>query len=320
MVGRINFMARQKIQNKNVVFSAPPKVSVIVPTYNLKKIVCECLKSILSQDYPNLEVILVDNGCTDGTGEAVIKKFPQVRIIRNKKNLGVTGGVNTGLKEADGDYIWLVDHDNIFRKNTLSEMVKLLESDSKIGIVVPKIYYWEKKDTIWAAGTGMNLLTGENIFRGGKDIGKYDKIEEVEIAPANFLVKREVIEKVGFYDDVFFISYEDADFSFRVKKAGYKIVYTPKAICYHKIPLLDKKAAKQRWLSRAYWASRNKIIFMRKHSPLFFLFVLLYPIWFFIYSYQALRYSNFTTLFNFWKGIKDGFKWSFFEYEKNKNN
>lgn len=307
-------------KNKRINHALLPKVSVVIPTYNLKNILLECLKSVLSQNYNNLEVIVVDNGSTDGTSEVVTRKFPKVKLIRNQKNLGVTGGANAGLREATGDYIWLVDHDNILEFNMLSEMVKLAESDPKIGVVVPKIYYWEDKSLIWAAGTGMNLLTGENIFRGGKDVGQYDRIEEVDIAPANFLVKKEVIEKVGLYDDVFFVSYEDADFSFRVRKAGYKIVYTPKAVCYHKIPLLDKKSAKQRWLSRAYWSARNKIIFMRKNSPFFFLFVLLYPIWFFIYTYQALRYSNFNTLLNFYKGIKDGFKWSFIEYEKSKNN
>ena len=290
------------------------KISVVIPTYNLKGVLLECLESIVNQDYPNLEIIVVDNASTDGTSEAVRKKFPKVKLIRNLKNLGVTGGANTGVKKATGDYVWLVDHDNILRPNMLSVMVKLADSDPKIGVVVPKIYYWEDKNMIWAAGTGMNMLTGENIFRGGRDIGQYEKVEEVQIAPANFLVKKEVIKKVGLYDDIFYISYEDSDFSFRVKKMGFKIVYTPKAVCYHKIPL-DKKMEKKRWLSRAYWAARNKIIFMRKHSKYFPLFVLLYPAWFCIYTYQAIRYLNFAALLNFYKGMINGFKWAFFEYE-----
>jgi len=291
------------------------KVSVVIPTYNLKDILLECLESVFGQDYPDLEVIVVDNASVDGTADAVAEKYPQVNLIRNSENLGVTGGANTGVEEATGDYVWMVDHDNILEPNMLSEMVKLAESDPKIGVVVPKIFYWEPKDVIWAAGTGMNLLTGENIFRGGKDIGQYEKVEEVQVAPANFLVKGEVIEKVGLYDNVYYISYEDADFSLEVKKAGYKIVYTPKAVCYHKIPLLDKKAGKKRWLSRAYWTARNKIIFMRKQSPYFPLFVLLYPVWFSIYTYQAIRHRNLDALKNFYKGIFDGFKWAFFDYK-----
>ncbi len=292
-----------------------PRVSVVVATYNLKDTFLQCLASIAKQDYSDLKIIVVDNGSTDGTGEAVKKKFPRVKLIKNAKNLGVTGGVNAGLKEATGDYIWFVDHDNIFKPKMLKEMVRLAESDPAIGVVVPKIYYWKPKDIIWAAGTGINLLTGENLSREGKDVGQYDKVEEIQVAPANFLVKKAVIDKVGAYDDIYFISYEDADLSFRIRKAGYKIVYTPKAVCYHQIPLLDKMSMKKRWLNRAYWTSRNKIIFMRKHSPFFAIFVLLYPIWFCLYTYQAVRYRNFNALLNFYKGVTAGFKWAVFDYE-----
>ncbi len=296
-------------------FQECPKVSAVVPTHNLKEVLLECVESIFNQNYPNLEAIIVDNASTDGTSEAVGKTFPQAKLIRTPKNLGVTGGVNAGVEKAAGDYVWLVDHDNILECNMLSEMVSLAGSDPAIGIVVPKILYWENKDVIWAAGTAVNLFTGENISREGKDVGQYEKIEEVQIAPANFLVKKEVFDRIGLYDDVFFVSYEDADFSLRARNAGFKIVYTPKAVCYHKFPLLDKKRIKQRWLSRSYWAARNKIIFMRKHSRSFFLFCLLYPAWFCIYTYQSLRYRNLAALLDFYKGMIAGFKWAIFDCE-----
>lgn len=288
-----------------------PKISVVVPTFNLRDAFLQCLESITKQDYPSsaVEIIVVDNASTDGTSEAVTKAFPQVTLIKNSTNLGVTGGVNTGLRQATGDYIWFVDHDNIFLPNMLSEMVLLAESDQSIGIVVPKIYYWEEKNIIWAAGAGMNMLIGMNTSRQGVDIGQYEKIEEVQIAPANFLVRRAVIDKIGFYDDIFYISYEDSDFSFRTKEAGFKVMYTPKAICYHMIPFLDKKSGKKRWLGRAYWTARNKIIFMRKHSSHFGIFVFLYPIWFSIYTYQAIRYGNLGNLWSFYRGIASGFRW-----------
>lgn len=302
------------MNNKNF-----PLVSIIVPTYNLKDIFLECLQTIVNQDYIHTEIIVVDNASTDGTSEMVKKQFPRVILIRNTKNLGSTGGMNTGLKKAKGEYLWFIDHDNILNRNMLSQMVKLAESDPHIGIAVPKIYYWEKKDIIWAAGTSVNMITGINIAREGKDVGQYEKIEEVDIAPANFLVRREVIDKVGFYDDIFFVCYEDSDFCARVRKAGYKIMYTPKAVCYHKFPFLDQKTSKKRWLSRAYFAARNKIIFMRKDSPFFLLFVMLYPAWFLIYTYQAIRYFNFSALWNFYRGMFDGFKWAFSD-SKNKQN
>lgn len=293
-----------------------PLVSIVVPTYNLKSVFFECLQSIVNQDYPNMEIIAVDNASTDATSEMVKKKFPQVKLIINSINLGSTGGMNTGLKIATGQFIWFIDHDNILNSNMLSEMIKLAVTNQNIGIVVPKIYYWEKKDTIWAAGTSVGEITGINYSREGKDIGQYDKVEDVDIAPANFIVRKDVIDKIGFYDDIYFVCYEDSDFCARVKKSGYRIVYTPRATCYHKFVLLNRLASKKRWLSRSYYAARNKIIFMRKNSRYFFIFVLLYPAWFLLYTYQAIRYLQFSALKNFYKGIFDGFKWAIFDYKK----
>ncbi len=286
-------------------------VSVIIPTYNLKNTLVECLHSIVTQTYYNLEIIVVDNGSTDGTAEFIKRKFPQIKLIRNVKNLGVTGGTNRGIKYAHGDFVWLVDHDNILNRRMLATMIKLAQSDQMIGVVTPKIYYWENKKVIWSAGTGVNMITGQNFSREGPDRGQYDKVEKVPIAPANFLIKKEVIDKIGLYDDTYITSYEDADFSYRVRQSGYIIMYTPKAVCYHKFPLLDKETSKRRWLSRSYFTARNKIIFMKKNSPYFPLFATLYPAWFLIYTYQAVRYGDFSALINFYKGMYDGFKWAF---------
>lgn len=291
-----------------------PLVSAIVPTFNIKKTALECIDSIVRQNYHNLEIIVIDNG-TDGTYLTVKKKYPHIKVYKSPKNLGSTGGMNAGLKKAKGDYLWFIDHDNILNNDMLSELLNIAESDKKIGVVHPKIYYWERKNIIWLAGGSVGMITGFNYTRGGLDKGQYDKVEEIEIAGANFLVKREVINKVGFYDNVYWVAYEDADWSARVRKTGYKIIYTPKAICYHKFPFLDKKVGKQRWLARAYLTARNKIIFMRKNSPYWSLFVLLYPAWFILYTYQAIRYFNLTALRNFYRGMFDGFKWAFFEYE-----
>lgn len=284
-------------------------VSAVVPTFNLKETALECIDSIIAQDYPNLEIIIIDNG-TDGTFITAKKKYPQIKGYQSSKNLGSTGGMNAGLKKAKGDYLWFIDHDNILNRNMLSELMKVAESDKKIGVVHPKIFYWEKKDTIWHAGASVGMITSFNYCREGLDIGQFDKVEEIEIAGANFVVKKKVIDTVGFYDDTYWLSYEDADWCARVRKAGYKIMYNPKAICYHKFPFLDKKAGKKRWLDRAYLGARNKIIFMRKNSPFFPLFVLLYPAWFLLYTYQAIRHFNMTALWNFYRGMFDGFKWA----------
>lgn len=134
----------------------------------------------------------------------------------------------------------------------------------------------------------------------------YDKTEEVQVAPAAIFVKRKVLDKIGGFDDVYFAVYEDTDFSFRAKRAGFKIVYTPKAVCYHKIPLLDKRQESERLLSRGYWIGRNRIIFMKRFGKNFFIFLLFLPVFAGYYTFLALRYQNLSGLIDFFKGTLAG--------------
>ncbi len=281
------------------------KVSVIIPTYNLKNDLLDCIESIYKSDYPNFEVIVVDNASADGTSEAISKKFPKVKLLINKTNLGVTGGANRGVKEAKGEYLLFIDHDNILKKDMISQLVQLFESDKKIGIAVGKIYFDEDHSIIWAAGTGINLYTGQIYFRTGKDTGQYDKVEEVQVAPANFLVRRELLIEDGVYDSIYVINYEDTDLSFRVRSKGYKVVYTPKAITYHRIPMSTEGASK-RLLSRGYWIGRNRVIFMKRwgHYLPFLIFFL--PLLSMYYLYLGVRYNQIHNFIKYLKGIYDG--------------
>lgn len=265
----------------------------------------DCIGSIYKQDYKSIEVIVVDNVSTDGTSEAVEKRFPKVKLVRNKKNLGVTGAVNRGLKYAKGRYLLLVDHDNILESNMLSELVRTIESDSKIGITVGKIYFDEDHTIIWAAGTGINLFTGQIYFRAGKDVGQFDKVEEVQVAPANFLLRRELVTNDGVYDPTYVINYEDTDLSFRIRSQGYRVVYTPKAISYHRIPMSSEGAGK-RLLSRAYWIGRNRVIFMKRWGNFYPFVTFFLPLLSVYYLYLALRYNQLGNFIKYCKGIYDG--------------
>lgn len=285
--------------------SKTAKVSVVIPTFNLKKEVLACVDSIIKQDYPKIEVVVVDNASTDGTGEAARKKFRRVKLVRNSENLGVTGGRNTGIKNATGDYIFFFDHDMVAEPKMISELLKVAESDPKIGIVTPKIYYWEDKKRIWAAGTGINLWTGQIIFRGGKDTGQYEKVEEVQVAPAAILVKKQVLDKIGGFDDIYFATYEDTDFCFRAKRAGFKTVYTPRAVAYHKIPV-GYKVSMERLLVRACFVGRNRIIFMKRFGKNFWVFLLFLPIYFVYYASLSLRFKKVEGIINFVKGTLEG--------------
>lgn len=285
------------------------KVSVIIPTYNSWNTLKTCIDSIRNQILKPTEIIVVNNGSTDGTSEKVKEKFPTIKLINLKTNTGVTGGRNTGIKEADSilDYLLFLDHDMVAEKNMLSELVRVAEINREIGIVTPKIYYWGKKKRIWSAGTGINLWTGRIIFRGGEDVGQYENVEEVQVAPAAILVKSNVMKALKQFDDTYFASYEDTDFCFRARKLGFKTFYAPKAIAYH-ILSWDPKDDTDRVLSRAYWVGRNRIIFMKRFGanfPLFLIiFVPLFSLYYLTFSIKANRITDwFKFMSGAWRGL-----------------
>lgn len=290
--------------------SEKPKISVVIPTFNSWKTLEKSIKSILSQSLLPTEIIIVDNASTDKTPD-YLRKFKskkiKLRIFRNTTNNGVTGGRNRGIQEADKnlDYIFFFDHDMYAEKHMLVELLKVAESDENIGIVTPKIFYWRDKKRIWAAGTGMNLWTGQVLFRGGRDEGKYEKVEEVQVAPAAMLVRKEVIRKIKEFDNAYFATYEDTDFCFRARKSGFKVYYAPKAVAYHDLPI-DLKEESIRLLSRSYLVGRNRVIFMKKFGKNFLVFTFFLPIYIFYYLRLALKNKRFNAWREFLKGTAVG--------------
>lgn len=284
------------------------KVSVIIPTWNGEKTIKACIKSVLSQTLKPYEIIIVDNASTDGTAKEVSKvKSKLINLIENKKNLGAAGGRNTGLKKVSekSDYAFLFDHDMVADKNMLAELVKTSQKFNS-DLVTPKIYYLKPKNLIWAAGTDVNLWTGQVLFRGGKDTGQFDEEVEVGVAPAAMLISRKILNKEIKFDQEIFAVWEDTDFSFKVKKKGFKIFYSPEAVAYHDLEH-DPKAEAERLLTRyAYCVGRNRIIFMKRYAKSYLIFLMFLPIYLFYYLKLALEYKKPTGYTKFLKGTLDG--------------
>lgn len=283
------------------------QISVIIPTYNSWNTLKSCIISIQNQTLKPKEIIAIDNASNDGTSSMVKKYFPKVKLITLNKNTGVTGGRNTGIKNSSrlSDYLFFFDHDMVADKNMLKHLIEVAETDSSTGIVTPKIYYWGNKKRIWSAGTGINLWTGKIIFRGGEDIGQFDNAEEVQVAPAAIFVKKEVIKRLKKFDDIYFATYEDTDFCFRAKRAGFKTYYSPKALAFHKLPT-DFKEESIRLLSRSYWIGRNRVIFMKRYSSNFFVFLLFLPIYLLYYLIVSIRCKRIFSWFRFLQGTVNG--------------
>lgn len=283
------------------------KVSVIVPTYNSWRSLNNCLKSLVKQSLKPSEIIVVDNASPDETVKNVKKYFKKVKIVGLKTNTGVTGGRNTGIKYASksSDYYFFFDHDMIADAKMLEELTKTAEESNEVGIVTPKIYYLSDKKRIWSAGTGINLITGQVLFRGGPDRGQYNKIEEVAVAPAALLVRKSVMNQLKEFDKRYFAVYEDTDFCFRAKKLGFSVMYTPHALAYHDLSE-DSSKESQRLLGRGYWVGRNRVLFMKDYSVNFALFCLFLPIFIIHYCKLALQMKNLSGWVNFLRGTWDG--------------
>ncbi len=211
--------------------------SVVVLTCNGLEHLEECLDSLKAQTYPELEVILVINGSKDGSTDYARKRFGDfVRIIELPENIGYTGGNNVGLRVARGEYLALLNDDTRLHPDWLGKMIEALEKQPDYGMAACKILSYYQPENIDNVG---HIFYRDGTFRGRgrleKDRGQYDREEEV-LSPSGcaFLVRRAALDKVGLLDDDFFIYGEDADLSLRIRLAGWKVVYVPSSIVYHK--------------------------------------------------------------------------------------
>jgi GT2 family glycosyltransferase len=286
-----------------------PKVTIVIPSFNSTDLF-ECIDSVLNQGYPNFEIIVVDNSTRQNIWRKLQVRFAssnKIKLLKPDNNTGVTGGRNLGVRYSNKDskYVLFLDHDILLEKDALFELVKVGESDPQIGIVTGKILYFENPEVIWSAGTSINLLTGQIHFNGGKDVGQFDEIKEVQVSPSVILTKRRLLEKIGGFDDLFFANYEDTDFCFRARKVGFKIFYTPYARAYHMIPL-NSNISNNRLLARAYPIAKNRIIFMKRHSKCFGLFLFFLPVYIAYYTFLSLRVDNIDAVKNFLQGTVSG--------------
>jgi len=242
------------------------KVFIIIVNWNGRLDTLECIESIKNNDYLNYEVVIIDNG----SKEKFQVTDSKIKVIYNKKNLGFSGGNNVGIKYAlknKADYVLFLNNDTIVSNNFLSKMVEIAEKDNKIGIIGPKIYFPNSKK-IWFAGGKINWLYNKGTMIGYDEIdnGQYDKpkIQETDyITGCCALIKKEVLEKIGLMPEEYFLYYEDTDWSLKAQKQGYKCVFTPEAIIWHK----GSKSSIAESPSYIYYHIRNGLIMANKYAP-----------------------------------------------------
>jgi hypothetical protein len=263
-----------------------PLVSIVILNWNGKKMTRLCLQSLKKLKFKDYEIIVVDNGSKDGSAKDISQEFPDVKLVRHKRNLGFAAGNNSALDSAKGKYLALLNNDMVVDPQWLTKLIAIIEKDQRIGACGGGRLDWNRENP---------PHNKKNILRTIKHLNKYtglpweennrEKLENVDtLSGGVVLIRREIIDKIGFFDKNFFAYAEDRDFFARMSRAGYILKYVPKAYIWHQISRTGKK-------------NKYKYNFLSLRNHLFFLFKNFDP-----------GYLQFALIFFFLREVKSNIK------------
>jgi len=224
------------------------RLSIVVVTWNNAGIIRQCLKSLQSiSDYPDAEIILVDNASSDGTADIVEREFPAINLVRSRTNLGFAGGNNIGIRKSNGKYVSLINSDVVATQGSLDTLLQYMEEHPDIGVLGPKMIMPD--GTVGAscmcfptvANWFWRALALDVVFKHSRRFGaylmtyfQYDRPSDVDVLTGWFwMIRREAMEQVGLLDERFFMYGEDIDWCRRFRDAGWRVVFFPRATAIH---------------------------------------------------------------------------------------
>jgi GT2 family glycosyltransferase len=247
--------------------SSRPPASIVVVSYNTSAHIEACLLSLMELDYPQVEIIVVDNASVDGSPDLIRSHFPDIDLIELPDNKGFAGGASVGLYMATGEIVATVNPDVRLHPTWMAAMADTLQSSQDIGVVGSKILYPDGR-TIQHAGGLVHypLATTDHIGRGEPDNGQYDHPNVASfVTGAALAMRREVGRSLGFFDDEYFpLYYEDVDLCWRANKEGLRVIYQPHAIAYHKESVtMDRKGS----LYHSYYHLNRLRFVVKQYSP-----------------------------------------------------
>lgn len=291
-----------------------PRVCVVLLNWNGRDDTLACLDSLKFSDYPNLEIVVVDQGSQDGLVEVLRQREPQVKLFANEENLGFTGGNNQGIRyglENGADYILLLNNDTVVDRQCISELVRVAENNPAVAAVGPKIYLYREPDRIWSAGGIVDFRENVGQMRGyGRiDRGQFDELPEVDfISGCAVMVPREVVKVVGLLSEEFYpIYYEDTDWGMRIRAAGYVNLVVPSAKIWHKASM--SMGGDYNPTSK-YLMGHHAVVFMKKYATWYqwvkwFIFaVLSLPLLYTVRAFQGQGKSVWAKALGIWDGLR----------------
>jgi GT2 family glycosyltransferase len=246
-----------------------PRVAIIVLNWNGGDDTSACLESLRQLDYPDYEVIVVDNGSTDGSVEVVRASFPKATILETGENLGFAEGNNVGLRHALAygvDYALLLNNDTEVAPDCISLLVDAIENTPRSGVAGPTIYYFDRPTVIWSAGGVIDWTRGCTRMVGLNEVDRGQFGHNVR--PVDFvtgcalLIKMPVVEQVGLLDPRFFAYYEETEWCVRIARTGFRILHVPQAKIWHKISPAAREASPQ----VHYYMTRNRLLLLKSSN------------------------------------------------------
>ena len=244
------------------------QITIIILNWNGKEDTLECLDSLDKIDYPHHEIVVVDNGSTDGSVSAIRQQFPNTHIIETGQNLGFAEGNNVGIHyalESNSDYILVLNNDTWVNRNLLSTLVETACATDNKFVYGPAILYANPEDTIWFAGGKWNQkkLTFDYPLQGEKITNlPADPYETDYICGAALFFHRSIAEKIGFFDKRFFLVWEESDWCYRANNAGYPSLMVPESKIWHKVGVSFGSESSP---LRQYFSTRNRLLWIEKN-------------------------------------------------------
>ena len=244
-------------------------VCVILNT-NRREDTLACLSSLQRQDHPRLDVLVLDNACSDGSNAAIRAGFPQVELLTLSENRGYAGNNNVGIEaalERGADWVFVLNEDVILAPDAISLLLRAAEADARIGMVGPMVYHHDEPSVIQSAGGSLDSRwRATHAGQNEDDHGQFAADRDVDwVSGCAILVRRSAIAQVGMLDARFFYYWEETEWCLRARRAGWRIVFVPGARIWHKGVTREYRPGPN---TTYYWA-RNRLLLMAKHrAPL----------------------------------------------------